>query len=42
MSFLRTVKNAAEAGRSFVSVVPVGGAGYSLTNGPVIMLQMSE
>lgn len=40
--FLRTVKNAVESGRSFVCVVPVGGVGYRLTNGPVEMLQMSE
>jgi len=36
------VKNAAETGRSSVSVALVGGAGYRLTNGPVEMLQMSE
>lgn len=42
LSFVRMVKNAAENGRSFISVVPVGGVGYRLTNGPVEMVQMSE
>lgn len=42
LSLLTMVKNAAETGKSFISVVPVGGVDYRLTNGPVEMLQMSE